>query len=94
MTSKYLSRQYDPIIPEVIGICEEFNLERFSIQWLSDVIRETPEKYPHLSNLINTVPFHKFKEYTSKTLGHSDRFGTWNSQSSKCRVYIYRGMTE
>lgn len=94
MTSKYMPRIYDSIIPEVIGICEEFNLERFSIQWLSDVIRETPEKYPHLSNLINTVPFHKFKEYTSKTLGHSDRFGTWNSQSSKCRVYIYRGMTE
>jgi len=23
MTSKYLSRQYDPIIPEVIGICED-----------------------------------------------------------------------
>ena len=32
MTSKYLSRQYDPIIPEVIGICEEFNRERFSIR--------------------------------------------------------------
>jgi len=94
MTSKYMPRIYNSIIPEVIGICEEFNRERFSIQWLSDVIRETPEKYPHLSNLINTVPFHKFKEYTSKTLGHSDRFGTWNSQSSKCRVYIYRGMTE
>ena len=94
MTSKYMPRIYDSIIPEVIGICEEFNRERFSIQWLSDVIREIPEKYPHLSNLINTVPFHKFKEYTSKTLGHSDRFGTWNSQSSKCRVYIYRGMTE
>jgi hypothetical protein len=94
MTSKYMPRIYDSIIPEVIGICEEFNRERFSIQWLSDVIRETPEKYPHLSNLINTVPFHKFKEYTSKTLGHSDRFWTWNSQSSKCRVYIYRGMTE
>ena len=94
MTSKYMPRIYDSIIPEVIGICEEFNRGRFSIQWLSDVIRETPDKYPHLSNLINTVPFHKFKEYTSKTLGHSDRFGTWNSQSSKCSVYIYRGMTE
>ena len=44
MTSKYMPRIYDSIIPEVIGICEEFNLERFSIQWLSDVIRETPEK--------------------------------------------------
>jgi hypothetical protein len=39
MTSKYMSRQYDPIVPEVIGICEEFNRERFSIQWLSDEIK-------------------------------------------------------
>jgi hypothetical protein len=39
MTKKYMSRQYDPIVPEVIGICEEFNRERFSIQWLSDEIK-------------------------------------------------------
>jgi len=92
MINKYLPRKYDAIIPEVIGICEEYNRERFFVQWLSDTVREAPEKYPHLSNLINSVPFHKFKEYTSKTLGHNDRFGTWNSKSSKCRVYIYRGI--
>jgi len=39
MTSKYMPRIYDSIIPEVIGICEEFNRERFSIQWLSDEIK-------------------------------------------------------
>jgi len=87
--NKYLPNRYDGVIPGVIIICEAYNRERFSIQWLRDVITDSPGNYPLLSAMISEVSPPKFKEYLSKCLGKCPRFEKWNGASAKCRAYTY-----
>lgn len=89
MIEKILPKNYEQITGEVITICNEHDRERFSIQWLTDIIQAAPDKFPNLTNLIQNAPYSKFKEYTTRCLMTSDRFEFWNGHSAKCRVYQY-----
>lgn len=87
---KHILQKYNRIIPEIIRMCEEFNRTAFSVQWVYDIVTETPEKYPYLTNLKENTTELKFREYTSKLISVNTRFGVWSGKSPKFRVFTYK----